>query len=244
MMLVVATLCAFFAGDLDADPRFMDAVARFRKLEYEAALTQFEALVAESQDDRERARLLLWSGAARTLLGDDGAARLAFENALRLDPDVTLSFKTSPKVVELFAAVKERVDATRPPPSPPPPDPEPDPPPTTTNPTTPTRADPAAPPPPPTTPASSGGGAMWILAATTGALGAASAVGAGYFGYDALAKIQFAEDADTSQQAAVDVEDDINASLWIAGALGGATLALAATSIVGVVLATSDDGAE
>jgi len=236
-MIVVAALCALLAApaDLDADPRFMDAVARFRKLEYEAALTQFEALVTESQDDRERARLLLWSGAARALLGDDGAARLAFENALRLDPDVTLSFKTSPKVVELFAAVKERVDATRPPPTQPPPDPEPTPP-TTTNVVKPIEEE-----RPPTS--GDGSAGMWIVAATSGALGAASAVGAGYFGYDALAKIQFAEDADTSQQAAFDVEDDINASLWIAGALGGATIALVATSITGVVLATSD-GAE
>lgn len=219
MLLLV---CALLAGTLDDDERFTAAVARFRALEYEAALAEFEAIAAEPRPEDERAQAMLWVGAARALLGDDGAARLAFESALLLDPDVTLDFKTSPKVVQLFDEVREK----HPPPAPPPPEP-------------PVEEEPPAPaPPPPTTPApSSSINGFWLLAAGAGVLGVAAGVTAGVFGVGAYDKIRSAEDPATSQQDAVALEGDINTDLLVAGVLGGATVALAVTAIAGIFLA-------
>ncbi len=95
------------AAPLQEDPRFEDAVKKLRALDYEAAERAFDALAAEPRPDPERARLLVWDGAARALLGDEGAARLCFESALRLDDGVQLEPETSPKIVAMFEAARD-----------------------------------------------------------------------------------------------------------------------------------------
>ena len=101
-MMVVAALAD--------EPAFEQASARLRALDYEGALVLFEGLLSKDRPDAERATLLVYAGAARALLGDTAAARLAFESALRTEPGVTVAFKTSPKVTELFAEVQARME--------------------------------------------------------------------------------------------------------------------------------------
>lgn len=107
-------LSLVLAASLANDARFLDGTTRFKDLDYEGALAAFDALLAEPRQDDERAVLLLYSGAARVLLGDETGARLAFEAALRADPGAEPGFRTSPKVLALFHDVKEAFAAAAP----------------------------------------------------------------------------------------------------------------------------------
>lgn len=106
-------LSLVLAASLANDARFLDGTTRFKDLDYEGALVAFDALLAEPREDDERAVLLLYSGAARVLLGDETGARLAFEAALRADASAEPGFRTSPKVLALFHDVKEAFAAAR-----------------------------------------------------------------------------------------------------------------------------------
>ncbi len=226
-------LSLLLAASLAEDPRFADAAERMRKLDYEGAVTAFDALLEEARPDGERVTLLLYSGAARALLGDDGAARLAFESALRIDPDTSFDLNTSPKVVALFDDVKHTVSARAGPP--PPAD---------------GRAGPAlvpssaaAPPSPRSSTAAAPRAhapaaeeqASPDLAAVAGigaaVVGAAAGMASVAFGLDVAGKMQTASDKGTSQQDAQALVDDANASLLWASVLGGACVAGAGTAV-------------
>jgi hypothetical protein len=246
---VLALAVVTGAAGLDDDPRFREGTASFRALEYERALAAFDALARDpklNDADDDSARVLLWVGATRALLGDELAARLAFEGALRRDRDATFEMRVSSKVVALLEDVRQHLPA--PPPPPPPPElprdapvvePARDPP----------RVEPKEAPlaklePEERTvePVEAQGVSPWVTGAVvTGALAVIAAVPASLLVLDAFARQARAEDPSTSQQQAAELNQAANESLAGAVAVGVVSVGLGVAAAVTGAIALSDD---
>jgi hypothetical protein len=209
-----------------------------RKLDYEAALAAFETLLRDARPDDERITLMLYSGAARALLGDDGGARVAFEAALRIDAHSQIPFKTSPKVLALFDDVRASLPPREPAsrdvePSPEPPQ-DPTPPleatPTMVTAESPTPSQPTVAPQAPPGPT-----ALDIVGVGAGVLAAGLGIAAGAFGFDVAAKMQVANARSTSQVTAKALVAQANTSLTFAGLLGAGAVASAGAAVAAFV---------
>lgn len=226
MVLSVVFLLALALAD---DPRFVDAQQRFAAFDYEGALTLLDALGAEATTTEDRVRVLIWSGTARALLGDDGAARSAFEAALLLDRSATFERDTSPKVRTLFDDVRRHLP------------PEPTPPTAPAAVATPATVAPApTPTPPTTTPTIEAApvvddGVHWLVPTVGASAGVAGLVVAGVAGLDAFNRAQVAAASSTSQVDAVANANAANTSIVVASIAGGVGVALLAAAGVSLL---------
>lgn len=244
LLALLCSLAAAVPASLEADPRFITATGQMKTLDYEAALENFDAIANDDAITGDhvdvRVALLLYSGAARALLGDESAARLAFESALRLDQTATLPMKTSPKVASLFDDVRERVLRLLPPKTEPAktePKTEPTTEPTKTEPSKePTKTEPAPPTktePEKTEPVEVAASTSVLgpaLAIVGGVVGVGLAAGAAYFAFDTFVAKSTADNKQTSQQDAVTLIDHANQSLAVAAGLGVAAVVVGAAA--------------
>jgi len=103
-LLVVA------APPLADDATYQEGVRLFEEFEYERAVFRFEeALRDTTRSDADRATVLVRLGMTRAELRDDARAIESFEQALMLDPYVTLPSDASPKIRELLDEGRKRV---------------------------------------------------------------------------------------------------------------------------------------
>lgn len=98
------------APPLADDATYQEGVRLFEEFEYERAVFRFEeALRDTSRSDADRATVLVRLGMTRAELRDDARAIESFEQALLLDPYVTLPSDASPKIRELLDEARKRV---------------------------------------------------------------------------------------------------------------------------------------
>ena len=213
MLLSAVLLLAMSVVD---DPRFVEAGQKIAAFDYEGALTLLDTLGAEVTTPEDRVVVLLSAGKARALLGDDGAARSAFEAALLLDRSAALGNDTSPKVRALFDDVRLHL----PPPKPAAPA---------------TTEAPAQVEAPATVVAvepvpAAAEGVHWLVPAVGAGVGLTALVVGGIAGFDTWSRAGVASAPSTSQVDAVSNINAANTSLVIASVAGGAGVLLIAVA--------------
>lgn len=216
MLLSAVLLLAMSVVD---DPRFVEAGQKIAAFDYEGALTLLDTLGAEVTTPEDRVVVLLSAGKARALLGDDGAARSAFEAALLLDRSAALSNDTSPKVRALFDDVRLHL-----------------PPPTPAAPAAPAATEAPAQVEAPATVAAvepvpaAAEGVHWLVPAVGAGVGLTGLVVGGIAGYDTWSRAGVASAPSTSQVDAVSNINAANTSLIVASVAGGAGVLLIAVA--------------
>ncbi|MFH1811690.1 MAG: hypothetical protein ABIJ09_23325 [Pseudomonadota bacterium] len=111
-MLTTALLGTFLLASVADEPRFQQAQKLYTELEYEAALEQFVALVAENRPSSEQSLLHAWVGMCHAGIGDMSKAEQSFVRGLELDPDLKLPVQASPKINGLFAKLQAKARET------------------------------------------------------------------------------------------------------------------------------------
>lgn len=85
------------------------AISQYEQIDHDGAIKGFEALTASDQPENVRALAFMWLGITRADLGKFEASEKDFIQALEVDRNLALPVDMSPKVVELFAAAREKV---------------------------------------------------------------------------------------------------------------------------------------
>jgi len=101
-----------------ANPGLKQAYKLYERLLYNEAAAKLESVLAADDleiGDRIAAQRLL--GIVEVIRGDEDAARAAFAALLKLDPHATLRPTLSPKILDIFADVKEKHRASAPAPA-------------------------------------------------------------------------------------------------------------------------------
>jgi hypothetical protein len=211
------------AVPIEGDAEFMAAVQKYRDLDVAGAIAGFEQVDDRDLSLEEHALIAAWLGLSHAQQNDLDAARAQFERAVKLDPEVALPEKASPKITKLFDDVRAEVAPARAPPD--------------TAPADPPRVDDDAPPDAGRAANSGPPVAAYVVAAA----GGVALLGALVLALVGVRSFSVASDPKTPQPDAQALVDQANVELAVAGglALGGA-VALGAAAYL--FLADSDGG--
>lgn len=101
-------------ASLADDAEFAQVQELYVDLECEKALKLLHAIQAkESWQPSELAQLSMWQGLCHAQLSQNDARDAAIDHAVRLDPSLQLPSFTPPKVVEIFAATREKLSGAK-----------------------------------------------------------------------------------------------------------------------------------
>jgi hypothetical protein len=113
-MQFLALLVILAAPPLADDATYQEGVRLYDEFEYERAVFRFEeALRDTTREPAERATIHVRLGMTRAELRDDVRAVQSFQDALLLDPYVTLPADASPKIRALLDEARDRMRAER-----------------------------------------------------------------------------------------------------------------------------------
>jgi hypothetical protein len=113
-MQLVAVLLLLAAPPLADDAIYQEGIRLYEDFEYERAVFRFEeALRDDTRAPADRATIHVRLGMTRAELRDDVRARQSFEDALLLDPYVTLPADASPKIRTLLDEARVQVRDVR-----------------------------------------------------------------------------------------------------------------------------------
>jgi hypothetical protein len=219
MVVVVATAVPASAADGTADgvvngqasndPRLVQAIADYRALKLERAMTAVDTFLFDgSISSTERAQALLLHGLCSAQLGEPVAARTTFVQAYAQDPDVVLAVPIPKKVQSLMDSARAEVLA-RPPAT------------TTTTDTTTTNA----------TTTTTGPSPTFISGAIVVGVGGAALIGAGVAGVIGASLASSSDDPAATQREAVERADAANTALVVAAISGVAGAAAVAVGV-------------
>ncbi len=110
VLLVVGACLAPRPCRAESPPELRQGVEAYENFEYPEALRLLQAAAGRpGLSHPDQVRILLYLGLVHFTLGDRAPAEEAFEAALRLERELQLPADTSPKIAEVFEALRARL---------------------------------------------------------------------------------------------------------------------------------------